>query len=87
MLTEELKNLKRRAEAFQRQAESAEGRVRHTVRSSAEKRQTLRKCEDRLESYSTHWVLMREETELTGPELGVVEMIVVMELMVTSLRS
>ena len=34
-------------------------------------RQTLRQCEDRLESYSTHWVVRREEIELTGPELGV----------------
>ena len=35
-------------------------------------RQTLRQCEDRLESYSTHWVVRREEIEQTGPELGVV---------------
>ena len=33
--------------------------------------QTLRKCEDCLESYSTHWVIKREEIELTGPQLGV----------------
>ena len=57
----------RRAESFQRQAESVEGRVHHTERSLAEMRQILRKCEDRLESYSTHWVIRREEIELTGP--------------------
>ena len=31
----------------------------------------MRQCEDRLESCSTHWVVRREEIELTGPELGV----------------
>ena len=36
-----------------------------------EMRQTLRQCEDHLESYSTHWVIRREEIELTGSELGV----------------
>ena len=68
----------RRTQAFQQQveesnrrAEDAEERVRHTERSLAEMRQTLRQCEDRLESYSTHWVVRREEIELTGPELGV----------------
>ena len=59
------------AKEFQRRAEGAEERVRHTERSLAEMRQTLRQCEDRLESYSTHWVIKREEIELTGPELGV----------------
>ena len=59
------------AQEFQRRAEGAEERVRHTERSLAEMRQTLRQCEDRLESYSTHWVVRREEIELTGPELGV----------------
>ena len=59
------------AQEFQRQAEDAEERVRHTERSLAEMRQTLRQSEDRLESHSTHWVVRREEIELTGPELGV----------------
>ena len=68
----------RRTQAFQQQveesnrrAEDAEERVRHTERSLVEMRQTLRQCEDHLESYSTHWVVRREEIELTGPELGV----------------
>ena len=61
----------RRAEESNRRAEGAEERVRHTERSLAEMRQTLRQCEDRLENYSTHWVIRREEIELTGPELGV----------------
>ena len=52
-------------------AEDAEEKVRHTERSLAEMSQTLRQCEDRLESHSTHWVVRREEIELTGPELGV----------------
>ena len=61
----------RRAEESNRRAEGAEERVRHTETSLVEMRQTLRQCEDRLESYSTHWVIRREEIELTGPELGV----------------
>ena len=61
----------RRAEESNRRAEGAEERVRHTERSLAEMRQTLRQCEDRLESNSTHWVIRKEEIELTGPELGV----------------
>ena len=61
----------RRVEEASRRAEDAEERVRHTERSLAEMRQTLRQREDRMESYSTHWVIRREEIELTGPELGV----------------
>ena len=61
----------RRAVSFQRRAEDAEERVDRTERSLAEMRQTLRQCEDCLESHSTHWVVRREEIELTGPELGV----------------
>ena len=61
----------RRAEESNRRAEGAEERVRHTETSLAEMRQTLRQCEDRLENYSTHWVIRNEEIELTGPELGV----------------
>ena len=62
----------RRAEESNRRAEDAEERVCHTERNLAEMRQTLRQCEDRLENYSTHWVIRKEEIELTGPELGVV---------------
>ena len=61
----------RRAEESNRRVVGAEERVRRTERSLAEMRQTLRQCEDRLESYSTHWVIRKEEIELTGPELGV----------------
>ena len=61
----------RRAEQPNTRAEDAEERVRHTERSLAEMRQTLTQCENRLESHSTHWVVRREEIELTGPELGV----------------
>ena len=28
-------------------------------------------CEDRLQANSTHWVVRRDEIELTGPQLGV----------------
>ena len=61
----------RRAQESNRRAEDAEERVRHTERSLTQMRQTLRQCEDRLESYSSHWVIRKEEIELTGPELGV----------------
>ena len=60
-----------RAENSERIAEVAEGRVQNLERSLAETTQDLRRCEDRLESNSTHWVVRREEIELTGPELGV----------------
>ena len=52
-------------------SDNGEERVCHTERSLAEMRQTLRQFEDRLESYSTHWAIRREEIELTGPQLGV----------------
>ena len=61
----------RRAEDLERRAEVAERRVHCLERSLADTTQDLRQCEDRLESYSTHWVVRREEIELTGPELGV----------------
>ena len=61
----------RRAEDSERRAEVAEGRVYCLERSLDEMTEDLRQCEDRLESYSTHWVVMREEIELTGPQLGV----------------
>ena len=61
----------RRAEDSERRAEVAEGRVHNLERSLAETTQDLRQCEDHLEYNSTHWVVRREEIELTGPELGV----------------
>ena len=64
-------DFQQQAQESNRRAEDAEERVRHTERSLAEMRQTLRQCEDRLKSYSIHWVVRREEIELTGPELGV----------------
>ena len=60
-----------RAEDAERRVEIAEGRVQNLERSLDEITQDLRQCEDRLESNSTHWVVRREEIELTGPELGV----------------
>ena len=64
-------DFQQQAQESNRRAVGAEERVRRTERSLAEMRQTLRQCEDRLESYSTHWVIRKEEIELTGPELGV----------------
>ena len=57
----------RRAEELQTQVQSAEDRVQDLQTSLAETTQELRQCEDLL----THWVVRREEIELTGRELGV----------------
>ena len=61
----------RRAEDSSRRAERAEERVQHVERSLTETRQSLRQSEERYQISSTHWAVMREEIELTGPELGV----------------
>ena len=55
------------AEELQTQVQSTEDRVQELQTSLAETTQELRQCEDLL----THWVVRREEIELTGPELGV----------------
>ena len=57
----------RSARELQTQVQSAEDRVDELQTSLAETTQELRQCEDLL----THWVVRREEIELTGPELGV----------------
>ena len=59
-----------RADEFQRRAESAEARVHQLERSLAETTLDLRQSEDHYQILSTHWVVKREEIELTGPELG-----------------
>ena len=56
----------RRAGEMQRQVQDAENRMQDLERYLAETTQELRQCED----ISTHWVVSREEIELTGPELG-----------------
>ena len=72
----------RRAEASNRRAEElqtqvndsnrrAEELVQDLQRSLAETTQELRLCEDRLQENSTHWVVRKEEIDLTGPQLGV----------------
>ena len=65
------KDSERRVEDSESRAEVADRRMHNLERSLAETTQDLRQCEVRLESYSTHWVIKREEIELTGPELGV----------------
>ena len=37
----------------------------------AETTQELRQCKDLLQAHSTHWVVRKEENELTGLQLGV----------------
>ena len=63
--------LQRRVGELQRQVQGSEDRVQDLQRSLAEMTQELRQYEDGLQANSTHWVVMREEIELTGPQLGV----------------
>ena len=61
----------RRAEELQTQVQGAEDRVQDMQRSLDETTLELRQFEDRLQANSTHWVVKKEEIELTGPQLGV----------------
>ena len=61
----------RRAGELQTQLQGTEDIVQHMERSLAESTQELRQCENLLQANSTHWVVRREEMELTGPQLGV----------------
>ena len=60
-----------RAGELQRQVQGSEDRVQDLQRSLAETTQELRQSEDLLQANSTHWVVRREEIELTGSKLGV----------------
>ena len=61
----------RRAEELQTQVRGGEDRVQDLQRSLDETTLELRQFEDRFQENSTHWVVKREEIELTGPQLGV----------------
>ena len=61
----------RRAGELQTQVQGSEDRIQGLQRSLEETTQELRLCEDRLHANSTHWVVRREEIELSGPQLGV----------------
>ena len=61
----------RRAGELQTQVLGFEDRVQDLQASLAETTHDLRQHEDHLQRNSTHWVIRREEIELTGPELGV----------------
>ena len=61
----------RRAGELQTQVQGSEDRIQGLQRSLADATQELRLCEDRFQAISTHWVVRREEIELTGPQLGV----------------
>ena len=61
----------RRAGELQTQVQGSEDRIQGLQRSLADATQELRLCEGRLHVNSTHWVIGREEIELTGPRLGV----------------
>ena len=70
-LQTQVNDANRRAGELQTQVQCAEDRVQDLQRSLAETTQELRQYEDRLQANSTHWVVRREEIELTGPQLGV----------------
>ena len=73
-LQTQVEDANRRAEAsdsrageLQAQVQCAEDKLQISL---AERTQQLRQYEDRLQANSTHWVVRREEIELTGPQLG-----------------
>ena len=70
-LQTQVNDANRRAGEWQIQVQDSEDRVQDLQRSLAEMTQELRQSEDLLQANSTHWVVRREEIELTGPELGV----------------
>ena len=70
-LQTQVEDANRRAGELQTQLQGAEDRVQDLERSLAETTQELRQYEDRLQANSTHWVVRREEIELTGPQLGI----------------
>ena len=61
--------LQRRAGELQTQVQGLEGRVKDLQASLAA--QNVKQHEDHLQENSAHWVIRREEIELTGPELVV----------------
>ena len=67
----QINDANRRVGELQTQVHGSEDRIQGLQRSLAETTQELRLCEDHLQANSTHWVIGREEIELTGPELGV----------------
>ena len=61
----------RRIAELERLAQESDRSLQIVQRSLKQKTRRLRECEDRLHSYNTHWIVRREEIELTGPQLGV----------------
>ena len=70
-LQTQVNDANRRAGELQTQVQGSEDRIQRLQRSLADSTQELRLCEDHLQANSTHWVIGREEIELTGPQLGV----------------
>ena len=63
-LQKQAEDSNRRTQTFQRLAEETDERLSETM-------QSLRQREQDLQKVSSHWVIRREEIDLTGPELGV----------------
>ena len=70
VLQTQVEEANRRAGEWQTQVQGSEDRVQDLQRYLAETTQELRQCEGLLQAHSTHWVIRREDIELTGPELG-----------------
>ena len=63
-------DLERRADDLERRADKSEWQKQQLEVSLTEKSERLRECEEELERSNSHWIVRREEIELTGPELG-----------------
>ena len=71
LLQTQVEDANRRAGELQTQVQGAEDRVQDLQKSLDETTLELRQFEDRFQANSTHWVVRRDEIELTGPQLGV----------------
>ena len=71
LLQIQVEDANERAGELQTQVQGAEDRVQNLQKSLDETTLELRQFEDRFQANSTHWVVRRDEIELTGPQLGV----------------
>ena len=62
--------IQKRVNELERRAEESEWQKQQLEVSLTEKSERLRECEEELERSNSHWIVRREEVDLTGPELG-----------------
>ena len=65
-----LQEHRRDAQLAREQQMQSEQHLQECTRDVQLARQQLRECEQRLAASNSHWVMRREEIEMTGPELG-----------------